>query len=206
MSVKRYKLYLEKPTDQKDSDGKIIIDRIASFIFDENDGKGYENKAHLSTIDKLTTNYIEEDHLLYELTCCKKNTHAHLNCLCGDIDILSSDLNIVHNKNGEKYDYPLFSEHKVITDIPLKDYVTCDVKSAEFEKFFDTFLKYLYDDCFYRDILTSKYYNEYFKDYVIGYREYVDHSRSKALMLEQLKGYAMMRKAYMDVIQHNKQR
>ena len=204
MSVKRYKLYLEIPTGLKDKKGHDIKKRISTVRFDENDGKGYEDKAHLSTIDKFTTQFIEPDHLLYELNKYKIG-YPHLNCICCEIDILSSDLVIIHNQNKEEsYDYLLYEDYKTIADMPLINLAYCDTKSVEFEKFINSFLTHLYDDFFYYDLLKSHYYSDYFKDYAIGYREYGQFNRSKALMIEQLKGYAMMRKAYKDILDHDK--
>ncbi|MBR3524100.1 MAG: hypothetical protein IKN87_05425 [Bacilli bacterium] len=196
MGRKCYKMYVNN---------NFTGERTAIFNFDEKDGKGFETKAHSSTIDKFTVLYDNTDKLLNAFNNSKTNNGILIDCNSGHIDVFSSDLIITHNINGkEVIESPLYSCYKAITEIPVKDFAYCDTNSREFENFFKLFLSRIRNDAgFYYEATHSDYYNDNFIDNLIGYRESIDREKSYNLIRKQLGGYAMMRKAYKDVIKND---
>ena len=205
MGAKHYKLKLKD---------HFANEQIALFTFDEHDCKGYADKAHLSTIDKFTTIYKDQDDLIKTFMDKEKNNGIIINTAIGNINLLSSEIVISHNrtkevkKGNEKVkekvevlDAPLFSGYKDIVKIPVKDYSYCDIDSYEFREFLKKFLSRIcYDDGFFYESRNSDYYSEMFKNSLVGYREHFDYELSKSRLIKQLSSYSMMRHAYKEMI------
>ena len=205
MGAKHYKMQLKN---------HFSNDQIALFTFDEHDGKGYVESAHLSTMDKFTTLYKDQDDLIKAFMYRNKNNGIIINSSIGDINLLSSEVVITHNRTIEKekdkvkykektvvYDNPLFSAYKDITRVPLTDFSYCDTNSYEFGEFLKLFFRRIrYDESFYYNSRNSDYYSDMFKDSIVGYRENIDFEISKNRLVKQLSGYAMMRHTYKEMI------
>lgn len=178
---------------------------IGKFLFDENDNKGLETKAHLVTIDQFTTAFKSDSNLLNFYADQNKNI-IKVETLLGRIYIPDHTLYLVHNANGVKKEKPLYSQYSEITDIPLVDLITCDKNSKEFKEYYYNFKWLLLNEPrFYKEIINSNYYHNALKeeiDAVInGYKVSEFHEK---LLIAYLSKYSIMRKSYKEVIDYNK--
>lgn len=196
-SVKRYKLVARNHFSDEE---------LGIFLFDEEEGKGFEEKAHCSTIDKFTTQYNNGEEIIKEFNDSSMNKGVQLNSYFGLIRLYPSDLLLVHNQKGEVAENPIYSLYKEITTIPLTDFAYCDTNSKEFNNFVCNYFQHLRNQGFCYEVVNSEYYNNNsaFRNALIGYSEHIDCEKNRNIIVKQLGGYAMMRKAYQDIIRFDK--
>ena len=199
--VKRFKLYA-KAND-------IVI---GNYYFNEHDGNEWENKAHLSYIDKMTTNFSNsKDFFKDSIDNYKKRlVDGYGIKLCEEIDkIYLPDLKLYLEHNADNNivkDDILYKDSKEITKVPLKSFTECKIDSKEFKDFYYRLRRMLLSsDNFYYEIMNSDYYFGSFKNHVQDLREGTDDEYFHDVRLKEfLKNYAVFRKAYIDVEKYNK--
>ena len=193
--AKHYKLQLIQP------EKNVVVfkkDRDGLFLFDELDSKGSEPKAHLSTIDKFTVKYLNEAELKLAFRRRRQRNGVKLEVPTGTF-IISSELLLQNDYKGNNHEEMLFGPKKIITEIPLINFSTCEVTSKAFRDFYNEFK-------FMCNMIPG------FKDYITRHGDY-PMELIKAIktmddreMIDFLKKYHVMRKIYSDVLSYQKRR
>lgn len=166
------------------------------FYFNEEDGKGFEPKAHVSTIDKFTTQYSNQQELVDAFTKSSINNGVRISFPFGIISIPEGKkILLTHNHNGKIDEEPLYSKYKGIANMPLIDKVTCDTESEKFIQLYRNF-KQLIQNCpeFYNYIMNDGYYTEQIK-YLLRTPDKINLNWFSAYF----KGYTSARKSYKDI-------
>lgn len=193
--AKHYKLQLiqsgkEAVTVKKNTDG--------IFLFDEFDSKGSEPKAHLSTIDKFTVKYPNEAELKLAFKRRRQRNGVRLEVPAGSF-IISSDLLLQNDYKGNTTEEMLFDPKKIITEVPLVDFSTCEVTSKAFRNFYNEFK-------FMCNIIPN------FRDYILRNNDYpIELIKAIKTMddreiIDFLRKYHIMRRIYSDVLSYQKRR
>ena len=169
------------------------------FYFNENDGKGYEGKAHVPTIDRFTVIYQGKEELLDEF---KKNVENNGVILrhSGLFSFPMETIELLHKQGGIVKEEPMYSNYREITHIPLKSLTECDIESDEFIEFYRRFKYYAKNDReFYRLIMNDEYYPQAFKELI---NKNLTDSFNNMRLKKMIGGYTLMRKAYKDMINY----
>lgn len=183
-----YKLQLSKDNEP-----------IAIFKFKEKNSDKFVDNTYLSTIDKFTTMYKNNNSIIETFSKKDYNYGVKLELANGHLEILNS--NIIITSNDKIAELPLYSPYKDITEIPLVDNVNCDTNSKQFLDFISSFLFHIkYDGKFYYNVLNSREYDEYFIKQVVNYHEGHDKEKCQNIIISYLYEYGKMRKTYKDVI------
>lgn len=172
------------------------------FTFDEKDGKGYQDKAHIATIDRFTVNYASEFELIDAFKKKNENHGVILKYPVGSIAIPHSTIELIYNQKGVQKENILYDEYRRIATVPLIDLANCDIESEEFLDFYREF-KYLVknDYEFHNFVMDSNYYPNNAKElFESRLTDPFNNRRLKTF----LKNYKVMRKAYQDVISYER--
>ena len=172
------------------------------FTFDEKDGKGYQDKAHIVTIDRFTSNYASEFELIDAFKRKNENHGVILKYPVGSIAIPHSTIELLYNQNGVQKESILYSGYRKIADVPLVDLASCDIESEEFLDFYREFKYLVKNDYEFHDfVMNSNYYPTPAKDlFESRLSDPFNNRRLKVLF----KNYKLMRKAYQDVISYER--
>ena len=179
---------------------KLHVKPQGEFKFNEHDGKGYQNKAHLITIDSFTTNYTCANEIIDQFKRSNENNGVILSCAMGALNLPNKTIELLHNHNGLQTETPLYDIYREIARVPLVNLVNCDINSPEFLEFYNDF-KYLIknDNDFYNYAMDCEYYPEVVKKY---FDMPLNNPFNNMQLKLKFRSYTLMRKAYKDVINY----